>query len=226
MKLSNYTLSYGRLFADGQMDVFKFLSLSRQLGVEGASLHVRNLASTEPDYLKRVRRAYLDLGLSVSQVTVSTNFGLPVGRHEDEFKKAREAVRVGLFLGAPLLRVFAGSPPGEAERAAAFARAAAGVRNLCEEAAKEGMPVGLQNHNHGALVRTGEEAVRFLKAVDHPNLVFVLDTGQFAGSRGASAKPPPDLRGADYLDSIRRTASLACYVRVKFYNPRTDGSEP
>ena len=226
MKLSNYSLSYGRLFNDGKMDVFQFLSLCRQLGVEGASLHIRNLASTEPDYLKRVRRVYLDLGLSVSQFTVSTNFGLPAERHPEEFKRAREAIRVGMFLGAPLLRIFAGSPVAESERAAAFARAAASVRKLCEEAAKEGMPIGLQNHNHGALVRTGEEVVRFFKAVDHPNLVFVLDTGQFAGSRGASAKPPPDLRDADYLASIRQTASLARYVRVKFYNPRPDGSEP
>jgi gluconolactonase len=125
-----------------------------------------------------------------------------------------------------LLRVFAGSPPTESDRPKAFDRAAAAVRKLCAEAARDGLPIGLQNHNHGALCRTGEEVVRFLKAVDHPNLVFVLDTGQFAGSRGASGKPPAELRGADPLASIRQTASLARYVRAKFYNPRPDGSEP
>jgi sugar phosphate isomerase/epimerase len=226
MKISNYTLSYGALFNKGQMDVFKFLSLSRELGVEGASLHVRNLENTQLDHLKKVRRTYLNLGLSVSQVTVSTNFGRPADQHEEEFKKAREAIQVGMFLGAPLLRIFAGSPPKEEERAKAFDRAVASVRKLCEEAAKEGMPIGLQNHNHGALVRTGDEAVRFIKAVDHPNLTFVLDTGQFAGSKGASGKPPAELKDADYLASIRQTASLATYVRAKFYNPRKDGSEP
>ena len=46
--------------------------------------------------------------------------------------------------------------------------------------------------------------------------------GQFAGSQGASADVPPDLRDADYLESIRQTASLASYVRMKFYNPRPD----
>lgn len=226
MKISNYSLSYGPLFDSGQMDVFQFLSLSRQLGVEGASLHMRQLASTQADYLKKVRRAYLNEGLSVSQLTVTTNFGVPSTGQEAELQKAREAVRVGVLLGAPLLRIFAGSPPNEAGRAAAFARAAAGVRQLCEEAAKEGLPIGLQNHNHGALCRTGDELLRFMKAVDHPHLVFVLDTGQFAGSRGASGPAPAELRGADYLASIRATASLARYVRVKFYNPRPDGSEP
>lgn len=226
MKISNYSLSYPREFTDGKLDVFKFLSLSRELGVEGASLHIRHLQSTDADYLKRVRRAYLDQGLSVSQVTVSTNLGGPEKEYEAELKKAREAVRVGMLLGAPLIRVFAGSPPTEAEREKAFARAAAGIRKICEEAAREGMPIGLQNHNHGALCRTGEEAIRFLKQVDHANLTFVLDTGQFAGCGGASGKAPPELAKADYLASIRQTASLAKYVRVKFYNPRKDGSEP
>jgi sugar phosphate isomerase/epimerase len=226
MKISNYSLSYATLFTQGRMDVFQFLALCRELGVDGASLHIRNLQNTEADHLKRVRRAYLDAGLSVSQVTVSTNFGLPGERQEGELKRAREAIRVAVFLGAPLLRIFAGSPANEAERPKALDRAATAVRKLCEEAAEQGMPIGLQNHNHGALCRTGDDVLRFFKAVDHPNLTFVLDTGQFAGSRGASGKPPPELRQADYLASIRQTAPLARYVRAKFYNPRPDGSEP
>jgi gluconolactonase len=224
MKLSNYSLNYPNLFNQGRMDVFQFLSLCRQLGVEGASLHIRHLAETKPDYLKRVRRAYLDHGLSVTEFTVSTNFGVAAEGQEAERQRAREAVRVALFLGAPLLRIFAGSPLNEDDRTAAFDRAVAGVRKLCEES--DGLPIGLQNHNHGALCRTGDDVLRFLKAVDHPNLVFVLDTGQFAGSRGASGNPPAALQNADYLASIRQTASVARFVRVKFYNPRADGSEP
>lgn len=135
MKISNYSLSYSGAFTRGEMDVFKFLSLSRELGVEGASLHIRHLQSTERDYLKKVRRAYLDQGLAMTMLTVSTNFGLPEDKHADEMKKAREAIRVALFLGAPLLRIFAGSPPSEKERDKAFERAAGGVRKLCEEAA-------------------------------------------------------------------------------------------
>ena len=49
---------------------------------------------------------------------------------------------------------------------------------------------------------------------------------QDPGSRGASGERPPELEGAGYLDSIQQTASLARYVRVKFYRPGADGSEP
>ncbi len=226
MKLSNYSLNYAGALAQGRMDIFDFLALCRGLGFEGASLHVGNLQSTEAAYLKRLRRAYLDQGLSISMFTLSTDFGKPEEKHDEEFRKAREAIGAAELLGAPLLRVFAGSPPSEAGREAAFKRAAAAVRRVCEEAAERGLPVGLQNHNHGALCRTGDEVLRFVRAVDHPNLTFVLDTGQFAGSRGASGTAPAELAGADFIESIRQTASLARYVRAKFYGPKQDGSEP
>ena len=222
MKLSNYSLNYGA----GYLDIFDFLALCRSMNLEGASLHVRNLESTERPYLKRVRRAYLDSGLSISMLTVSTDFGKPEEKHAEEMEKAGEGIRAAELLGAPLLRVFAGSPRGEAAREAAFRRAVAAVRRVCDEAAEHGLPVGLQNHNHGALCRTGEEVLRFVREVGHPNLTFVLDTGQFAGSRGASGPAPRELVDADFIESIRQTASLARYVRAKFYGPRADGSEP
>ncbi|MGH9658899.1 MAG: sugar phosphate isomerase/epimerase family protein [Bryobacteraceae bacterium] len=226
IKISNYSLNYARMLSQGQMTIFEFLGLCRQMGLEGASLHVRDLPELGTGYLKKVRRAYLDMNLSMSMFTVSTDFGNPREGMRREIEKAAEAIRVAMFLGAPILRVFAGSPPKEGERAASFDSAVAGVRKVCEEAAEAGLAIGLQNHNHGALCRTGEECIRFMKKVDHPSLVFLLDTGQFAGSRGASATVPPDLAGADFMESIRLTAPLARHVRVKFYNPREDGSEP
>ena len=226
IRICNYSLNYARMLGRGEMTIFDFLGLCRKLDIDGASLHVQNLPEIGTGYLKQLRRAYLDHGLSMGVFTVSTNFGQPEDRQRREFEKALEAIRVAMFLGAPLLRVFAGSPPNEAERGQAFERAAAGVRRVCEEAAQMGLPVGLQNHNHGALCRTGDEVIRFIKLVDHPNLTLLLDTGQWAGSRGASAKAPADLANADFMESIRQTASLARYVRVKFYNPAPDGSEP
>ncbi len=226
MRIADYSLNYSRLLAQGQMSLFDFLTRCRQNNLDGAALHIQNLPEISTGYLRQLRRAFLDNGLGVSMFTVTTNFGLPETQHRREFEKALEAIRVACLLGAPLLRMFAGSPPSEAERGKAFERAAAGLRKVCEEAAQAGLPVGLQNHNHGALCRTGEEVLRFVKLVDHPNFTFVLDTGQWAGSRGASAAPPPELARADFMESIRMTAPLARHVRVKFYNPRPDGSEP
>src|SRR6187200_1291660 len=116
MKLSNYSLNYKDLIIQGSMDIFKFLALCRELGLDGASLHLQNLQSTQTDYLKQIRRAYLDNGLSISMFTVSTDFGRPLEQHEEEFKKFRQALWAAEFLGAPLIRVFAGAPRPESDR--------------------------------------------------------------------------------------------------------------
>ncbi|MEZ5401093.1 MAG: sugar phosphate isomerase/epimerase family protein [Bryobacteraceae bacterium] len=226
MKISNYSLNYARRISQGQMDIFGFLDLCRKLGIEGASLHVRDLPETGTAYLKKVRRGYLDRFLSMSMFTVSTNFGNPRNGDRAERHSAFEAIRAAIFLGAPIVRVFAGSPPDEAGREKAFARAAESIRAVCEEGAQLGMPIGLQNHNHGALCRTGAEMLRMIQMVSHPNLTILLDTGQFAGSKGASAQNLNQLKTENYIDSIRMCAPLARHVRTKFYNPDQSGSEP
>jgi hypothetical protein len=92
MKLSNYSLNYCDQIARGEMDVFRFLGLCRELGLEGASLHLRDLPDTGSETLARVRRAYLDQGLSVAMVAVSTDFGRLDHRRDEELKQAREAI--------------------------------------------------------------------------------------------------------------------------------------
>lgn len=225
MKLSNYSLNYSRPIASGAMSIEDFLGICRALGLEGASLHGRDLPDLRPGTLAKVRRALLDQGLSLAMFTVSTNFGVPEERQAAEMGKAREAIQAAAFLGAPLLRVFAGSS-AEADRAAGWARAVAAVRQVCVEAAAVGLPVGLQNHNHGAHCATGADVLRFVKEVDHPNLTVVLDCGQFLGSQGASGAAAAAAGAEELYESIRLTAPLARHVRVKFYNPRPDGSEP
>jgi sugar phosphate isomerase/epimerase len=225
IKISDYSLNYARQIRAGELTILDFLRQCRRLGVDAASLHVRNLPDLSRASLKAIRRAYLDNGLCVSMFTVSTNFGNPSESEKDEFEKAQQAIAVACLLGAPILRVFAGSPKDEADRPAAFQRAVDAVRKVCEEAAESGLPVGLQNHDHYHLCRTGDEVLRFQRMVDHPNFTFLLDTGQFAGSPGASGEEPPELRNEDPIESIRKTASIASHVRVKFYKPRADGSE-
>jgi len=225
IKISDYSLNYSRQLRAGALTILDFLRQCRRLGLDAASLHVSNLPDLSRAHLKTIRRAYLDNGLSVSMFTVSTNFGNPSGSEKEEFEKAQQAIGVASYLGAPILRVFPGAPKNEQDRPAAFQRAVDAVRKVCDEAAEFGLPVGLQNHNHIHLCRTGDDVLRFKQMVNHPNFTFLLDTGQFAGSPGASGDAPPELRKEDPIESIRKTASIASHVRVKFYKPRADGSE-
>ncbi len=108
MKLSNYSLNYAS--GGRPADVFAFLATCRELGMEGASLHIRDLPGTTPEILARIRRALLDQGLSLGMLTVSTDFGRAGDRVDEVLARAREAIDASVVLGAPILRVFAGSP--------------------------------------------------------------------------------------------------------------------
>jgi sugar phosphate isomerase/epimerase len=225
MRLCCMSLSYQRRFQSGEMDAFRFLETCRSLNLEAASFHIRNLGGTDSEQLKKVRRAYLDEGLGVGALGVTTDFGVSREMLPAELDKAKEAIRVAMFLGAPTIRVFAGSPPKESEREEAFKRAIEGLRLTVEAGAEAGLPISLQNHNHGALARTGDDVLRFVREVNHPNLAIILDTGQFAGSRGASAAMPEELKGADFYKSISQIAPLARYVRAKVYSLDSAGRE-
>jgi sugar phosphate isomerase/epimerase len=219
------SLSFQRCFQRNKMDIFTFLEACRNINLDAASFHVRNLGGTTPEHLKRVRRRYFDLGLALGAIGVTTNFGLSKAELPAELEKAREGIEVAMFLGAPTVRVFAGSPQDESGREEAFKRAVEGLRAVAEEGAKAGLPVSLQNHNHRALARTGQDVLRFLREVGHPNLTLILDTGQFTGSKGASEEQLSGFQQSDFYQSIQQVAPLARYVRAKIYKLDSAGRE-
>jgi sugar phosphate isomerase/epimerase len=131
---------------------------------------------------------------------------------------------VAQFLGAPVVRLFAGTVSAGQTREAVWKRVVAGLRDAAEYGEKAGVVVGLQNHNHGNVAATGDDVLRLLKDVDHPWCKHVLDTGQYLGSPGASGAKPDDAKRYDVYQSIAQTAPLAVFVRAKLYRLK-DGKE-
>ena len=215
MRLSCLTLSYGGLFRSGEMDIFQFMDVCRSLNLDGIDIHISNLGGTDRAHLKKVRRRSLDLGLSVSMMGVTTEFGRSAEAIPKEIEKAREAIEAGMFLGAPLLRVFVGSAPSPDQQEEAFKRGADALRKTAEIGAEAGMPVALQNHS--GLTSTGDDMLRFLKAVGHPNFTLLLDTGHFAGREGPNGPKIPGLGYEDYYRSIQQVAPITQFVRAKLY---------
>lgn len=221
MRLCCLSLSYARQFEAGTMDIFKFLDTCRALDLDGVSVHIRNLHGTDKPHLKEVRRRCLDLGLTMACFCVSTRFGGPEEGHPAEIAKAREAMEVGLFLGAPLLRVFVGGVPEGGDYEQSFQRGVRGLRKTAELGAELGMPVALQNHS--GLTSTGDEMVRFYNEIQHPNFTLLLDTGHFAGRKGPNGPVIEGLDYDDYYDSIAKVAPLTQFVRAKLYDLDAEG---
>ena len=128
-----------------------------------------------------------------------------------------------MFLGAPILRTFVGSPPTPDKQEEAFRRGVDALRKTAEIGADLGMTVSLQNHS--GLTSTGADMLRFHKEVNHPNFTLLLDTGHFAGRNGPNGPKIPGTTYDDYYRSIEMVAPLTQFVRTKVYDLDENGRE-
>ena len=222
LKLGCMSLSYKDEFAAGTLDLEGFLDRARELRLDGVDLHSGSFASEEPDYLRGVRRRALDHGLALSYIGVSSDFGVR-GREEldAQVAAAKHWIDVADFMGIPLVRVFAAwIPEGDSEEAT-WARMIPCLKEVAAHGRGKGVVVGLHNHNHGCVTRTGKDVRRIIEEVDDPYFSHILDTGQYVGSPGASGQRGREDPALDFYGSIAETAPLAVHVRCKIYRIQT-----
>ena len=222
--MSQSSINYQAEFNSGKMDIFSFMDTCRALDLDGLDIHVGQLKSqVDRAYLKEVRRGCLNRGMPIASICVSTEFGRSAEAVPRELEKARVAMEAGMFLGAPILRTFVGSPPSPDKREEAFRRGVEALRKTAEIGAELGMPVSLQNHS--GLTSTGEDMLRFHREVNHPNFTLLLDTGHFAGRDGPNGPKIPGTTYDDYYHSIELVAPLTQFVRAKVYDMDQNGRE-
>ena len=222
--VSQSSINYQAEVNAGKMDIFSFMDTCRALDLDGLDIHVGQLKSqVDRAYLKEVRRACLNRGMPIASICVTTEFGRSAEAVPREVEKARIAIEAGMFLGAPVLRTFVGSPPSPDKREEAFRRGVDALRKTAEIGADLGMTVSLQNHS--GLTSTGDDMLRFHREVNHPNFTLLLDTGHFAGRNGPNG---PKIEGTtynDYYHSIEQVAPLTQFVRAKVYDLDDNGRE-
>lgn len=216
IKLTVLSLSYQRAFQAGNMDLFSFLDTCREVDLDGADLHARSFASEDEAYLKEVKLRCLRYGLPIACLNVSNNFARPEPDLTAQLELTRRWIDHALLLGAPQVRVFAGSVPRGEDEAAAWARCARCLKEVADYGAARGVHVALQNHNHGALTKDGRDVLRLVEEAG-PHLGHVWDTGQYVGSPGASGADRETGAREVLYESLQQTVHLATHVRCKIY---------
>ena len=83
------------------------------------------------------------------------------------------------------------------------------LKAVCARAQAAGVPLVMENHNHGGFVQTAADVEAIFGAVASPALSLLLDTGNFL----------------DGLPSIVRTAPLARHVHAKCVRIAPDGRD-
>jgi sugar phosphate isomerase/epimerase len=225
MRLCCLSLSFRPEFAAKQMNDLSFLDLCSRLELDGVDFNLSSFQSPEKDHLKKIKKICLERGLTIACLGVSNDFGRPPEQQEAVGRQIQQGLDVAQFLGAPVVRLFAGAVRDGQNREAVWKRCVDGLKRAADYAEKVGVMVGLQNHNHNNVAATGEDVVRLLSAVDHPWCSHILDTGQYLGSPGASGAKPDDARQHDVYKSIEQTVARAVFVRAKLYRIRNGKEE-
>ncbi len=203
--------SFRDFFKDpAKMDFYKFIDFCAEQGLAGAELtsYYFNKDVTDAELLKVRRHAYLR-GVSVSGTAVGNNFALPDGPDLDKEKAyTKQWIDRAAVLGAPHIRVFAGSAKG-IDEAGARKQVIKTLEELGAYAATKGVWLGIENH--GGIVATPEGILEIIKAVKSPAVGINLDTGNF--------------HGADPYADLARCAPWAVNVQVKVEIKRAGAKE-
>ena len=232
MKLGCSSWSYHRPISEGRLDQRQWLRIcAEELELDGVELLDLHFPALGREYLREIKRTCAELQLTVSCVSVSNDFGVNGEEAlERELARVKQWVNITSFLGAPVLRVFAGwLPPDEYGQAGGGwirrlgRRIGVGrdakaehwptiikyLRECAEYAGEQGIVLGLENHNGRGIVGTADEVERCLDEVASPWLRLNLDTGDYGD-----------------LQSIRRTVARAVHIHAKLYDLDDAGADP
>jgi sugar phosphate isomerase/epimerase len=145
-------------------------------------------------------KAYLN-GVTLSSTGVRNDFSLPdAARRKQEVQLVKDWTVVASKLGAPVIRVFSGAnvPEGHT-RESVLTWMAADFKECAAWGRQYGVILGLQNHND--FLKTAEQTIQLVKAVDSEWFGVILDIGS--------------LRSADPYEEIEKLVPYAVSWQLK-----------
>jgi sugar phosphate isomerase/epimerase len=130
------------------------------------------------DFIKKFRRHAFRLGLALSGTGIRNDFAQPEAeKRAADVKRAKAWIEVAAELGAPVLRVFSGAVPKGYEQK--WDEVAAwmidSIRECVAHGEKHGVIIGVQNH--GDMLKSADECLKVIKAVDSEWCGLIVDTG-------------------------------------------------
>lgn len=190
MKISILSYSFRGLFQQGKIDLFGYLeSVKHRYGLDATDIWNQMLASTEEDYLKKVKEALDERELILADLCVDrAHLWEPeADARKENYRNALAHLRAAEILGARVVRIDAGSRDDDWSDEA-FDYIVKRYREYAQRAYDNGYVLATENH-------WGPEAVwkhlkRLYEAVDHPGFGVSCHIGNW---------PRDDAQEADRL---------------------------
>lgn len=132
------------------------------------------------EYIFEVKHKAFKLGIDISGTGIRNNFASPdPAVRKADVELAKKWIVVASKLGAPVIRLFAGEIPKGYENK--WDEVAGWMIECYKECAafgeKYGVIIGIQNH--GDMLKTADQCIKVMKAVNSKWAGIILDTGNF-----------------------------------------------
>ena len=189
MKLSLAAYSFDRYLikrgtpeqvAAAKMTIEQFIDYCAEINLDGTELTSYYFPiDIPPEYLASLKERCFRLGLDISGTAIGNDFCLPEGpKRNQNLMMCREWIDHAAMLGAPVIRIFAGSVPAGDSEEAARERCVAGINESLDYASQRGIFLALENH--GGITSTSEQILKIIEGVKaSPWFGVNLDGGNF-----------------------------------------------
>jgi sugar phosphate isomerase/epimerase len=173
--------SFNQPLRDGSMTLFdavRFCAEHRIAGIDTTGYYFPGYPAKPPEeFVRRLKREAFLHGVAIFGTGVRNDFSLPDAEaRRREVQLVKDWIEVAAALGAGVIRVFSGrSIPEGRSFEQALGWMAPLMRECADYGARHGVMIGVQNHDD--FLKTAEQTIRLVEAVNHEWFGVILDVG-------------------------------------------------
>jgi sugar phosphate isomerase/epimerase len=205
LKVSLNAYSFNTPLSNGSMtldDLLQFCSDKGFLGVDITAYYFPGYPTVPPDdFLYNIKRKAFSLGVEISGTGVRNDFTEPDPvKRQGSVTLVKNWIDAAEKLGAPVIRIFSGNQkPVGYSREQILKWMLKDIEECIAYGKAHGVIVALQNHDD--FVKTAEDVIEIMEAIQSAWFGLILDTGSY--------------RTADPYDEIARTIRYAVNWQIK-----------
>ena len=162
-----------------KMDLFEFVDFCYQQGIPGAELTSYYFPEqVTMEYLLKLKQHCHLRGMTISGGAIRNDFcQLDEKKLEADLEHTKTWVDHYAVLGAPAIRIFAGTQPKDEDTSLTLARCAKHCETAAKYAASKGVLLALENH--GGVTEKAEGLLEIVRQVNAPGFGVNFDSGNF-----------------------------------------------
>lgn len=221
LKISAFPKCYLEQISKGEMSVFEWIEMAKQLDADGLEMYEGFFTSLEPDYLDRIGEAIQAVGLAMPMLCCSPDFTVPdADRRRREVEREAEMIRVTRRLGGAgaVCRVLSGQRYPEVSWEQGREWVIECIEQVLPVAREYGIVLGMENHYKDGFWKYPEFAQKMERFVD------IVDAIQEREHFGVQYDPSNAIvAGDDPLELLRQVADrvVSMHASDRYFAERT-----